>query len=123
MAALDVAAAKPLVEAGKIRGLAVTSSRRSRAMPDMPTVAELGYPGFDSATMFALFSPAGTPEHVITTLNRAINAMLKQPDLHTRFVQLGLDGVGGTPQEMARHIQAEFDKWRDVIARTGIKVQ
>jgi len=123
MVVLDISSAKPLIEAGRLRGLAVSSRRRSLAMPDMPTIAELGYPGFDSATTFALFAPAGTPERIITTLNRAINEMLKQPDLHARFVQLGLDGAGGTPQELARHIQAEFDKWRDVIARTGIKVQ
>lgn len=123
MVALDVASARPLIEAGKVRALAVSSSRRSLAMPDIPTIAELGYPGFDSATVYALFAPAGTPANIIAKLNRAINDMLKQPDLHERFVKLGLDGVGGTPEEMARHVKAESDKWRDVIARTGIKLE
>ncbi len=123
MVALDVAAARPLIEAGRVRGLAVSSSRRSPAVPDLPTIAELGYPGFDSATMFALFAPAGTPANIVAKLNRAINEMLKQPDLHERFVKLGLDGVGGTPEEMAHHLKAEFDKWRDVVARTGIKLE
>ncbi|MPS28086.1 MAG: tripartite tricarboxylate transporter substrate binding protein [Alcaligenaceae bacterium] len=123
MVALDVAVAKPLIEAGKVRALAVSSSRRSPAMPDLPTISELGYPGFDSATVYALFAPAGTPANIVAKLNRAINEMLRQPDLRERFIALGLDGMGGTPEEMARYINAESDKWRDVIARTGIKIE
>lgn len=123
MVALDIASARPLVEAGKVRALAVTSSRRTPAMPDVPTIAELGYPGFDSATVFALFAPAGTPAPIITKLNGAVNDALKQPELKARFITLGLDGSGGTPEQLARHVTAESDKWRELIARTGIKAE
>jgi tripartite-type tricarboxylate transporter receptor subunit TctC len=122
MVGLDIASARPFIEAGSVRALAVSSIQRSAAMPNVPTVAELGYPGFDSATVFALFAPAGTPPDILATLNRAINAMLAQPDTRARFVSLGLDGSGGTAEELARHITVESDKWRDLIARTGIRM-
>ena len=122
MVGLDIASARPFIEAGNLRALAVSSIRRTAAMPNLATIAELGYPNFDSATVFALFAPAGTPSDIVATLNRAINTMLAQPETQARFVSLGLDGTGGTPEELARHVTEESTKWRDLIARTGIKM-
>ena len=120
---LDIASARALIEAGSIKGLAVTSLQRSAAMPNLPTVAELGYPNFDSATVFAMFGPAGLPAEIVSALNTAINTMLAQPETKEHFVSLGLDGTGGTPEELARGVVEESKKWGELIASAGIELK
>jgi tripartite-type tricarboxylate transporter receptor subunit TctC len=110
---------KPHIEAGSLRPLAVTSVVRSRSMPDVPTVAESGYPGFEAGSWFGFFAPKGTPQEVITTLNRHVNEIIALPAIETTLVREGADPVGGTPQQFAQFVQREFEKWRLVVRESG----
>ena len=105
------------IHAGKLRAIAVTSVKRSRSMPDVPTVAERGFPGFEAGSWFGFFAPKGTPEHVIATMNKAVNDVL--PSLEAQLVREGADPVGGTPQQFAQFVQKEFEKWRVVVRESG----
>ena len=105
------------IQAGKLRAIAVTSVKRSRSMPDVPTVAESGFPGFEAGSWFGFFAPKGTPEHVIATMNKAVNDVL--PSLEAQLVREGADPVGGTPQQFAQFVQKEFEKWRVVVRESG----
>jgi tripartite-type tricarboxylate transporter receptor subunit TctC len=111
----NVPSAAPLAAAGKVRGLAVTSSKRTALAPDTPTVAEAAVPGFDSLSWIALYAPADTPPAVVRQLNDAVNAALKNPKLLTTFQKAGLDPVGGTPDSLARYQAAEIAKWANVV--------
>jgi len=119
---LDVTTAAPLSESGMLRALAVSTAYRSPVMPSIPTVAESGYPGFESASIFALFAPAGTPELIIETLNRTMLTILAEPATKARLQQLGLDPIGGSPAELAKHIETESAKWGRLIAANGIRL-
>ena len=105
------------IQAGKLRAIAVTSVKRSRSMPDVPTVAERGFPGFEAGSWFGFFAPKGTPEHVIATMNKAVNDVL--PSLEAQLVREGADPVGGTPQQFGQFVQKEFEKWRVVVRESG----
>jgi tripartite-type tricarboxylate transporter receptor subunit TctC len=105
------------IKADKLRALAVTSARRSRSMPDVPTVAERGHPGFEAGSWFGFFAPKGTPAHVIATLNKAVNEAL--PSLEQQLVREGADPVGGSPEQFGRFVQKEFEKWRVVVRESG----
>ena len=105
------------IQAGKLRAIAVTSVKRSRSMPDVPTVAESGFPGFEAGSWFGFFAPKGTPEHVIATMNKAVNEVL--PSLEAQLVREGADPVGGTPQQFGQFVQKEFEKWRVVVRESG----
>jgi tripartite-type tricarboxylate transporter receptor subunit TctC len=105
------------IKADKLRALAVTSARRSRSMPDVPTVAERGHPGFEAGSWFGFFAPKGTPAHVIATLNKAVNEAL--PSLEQQLVREGADPVGGPPEQFGRFVQKEFEKWRVVVRESG----
>jgi len=105
------------IQAGKLRAIAVTSVKRSRSMPDVPTVAERGFPGFEAGSWFGFFAPKGTPEHVIATMNKAVNDVL--PSLEAQLVREGADPVGGTPQQFTQFVQKEFEKWRVVVRESG----
>lgn len=119
---LDVTTAAPMSESGVVRALAVSTAYRSPVMPAVPTVAESGFPGFESASIFALFAPAGTPEAIIATLNKALNTILAEPATRARLQQLGLDPIGGTPTALAAHIETESAKWGRLIAANGIRL-
>ena len=105
------------IQAGKLRAIAVTSVKRSRSMPDVPTVAESGFPGFEAGSWFGFFAPKGTPEPVIATMNKAVNDVL--PSLEAQLVREGADPVGGTPQQFGQFVQKEFEKWRVVVRESG----
>ena len=105
------------IQAGKLRAIAVTSVKRSRSMPDVPTVADSGFPGFEAGSWFGFFAPKGTPEHVIATMNKAVNEVL--PSLEAQLVREGADPVGGTPQQFAQFVQKENEKWRVVVRESG----
>jgi len=111
----NVPSAAPLAAAGKVRGLAVTSARRTALAPDTPTVAELAVPGFESLSWIAVYAPAGTPPAIVRQLNEGINAALKNPKLLATFQKAGLDPVGGTPEALARYQAAEIAKWANVV--------
>ena len=115
------ASAIPYVKAGRLRALAVTTAHRSASLPDLPTVAEAGVPGFESTTWHGVVVPAGTSSAIIERLNRDINAALRDPDLRKRLDALGVEVAGGTPQEFAAYIAAEIPKWTKIVRDSGAK--
>ncbi len=115
-------AALPHVRSGKLRALAVTSARRSRAAPELPTVAESGFPGFEAATWIGVLAPAGTPPPIVTRLNREIVTILQQPDLEERLSAQGAEPVTNTPAQFAAYIRSEIRKWSQVVTDSGARV-
>jgi tripartite-type tricarboxylate transporter receptor subunit TctC len=116
----NAAAILPTVRDGRLRGLAVTSLQRSPNIPEFPTVAESGFPGFEAVSWFGLLAPAGTPAAVVTKLHQETVKVLGQPEMRARFAQLGLDTVGNTPAELAAIIKSDIAKWTKVIKDAGI---
>ena len=114
--------ALPHVKAGRLRALAVTSQKRSPAAPDLPTIAESGYPGFYADAWSGLFAPKGTPAAVVEKIAVEAQRILKLPDVRERFAALGAEPVGSTPAEFAQHVQREIDKWARVVKQSGAKV-
>jgi tripartite-type tricarboxylate transporter receptor subunit TctC len=113
----------PQVKAGKIRALAVSPARRSPAVPDVPTVAEAGVPGYDSGAWFGLVAPAHTPKDIVDKLSHETARILKLPDVSARLSDLGAEPVGGTPEQFAAHIKAEIAKWAKVIKEANVELQ
>ena len=111
----------PHVKAGKLRALAVTTTRRSPAAPDVPTMAEAGVPGFDISNWFAYFVPAGTPAAVIARLNSEVNRGLAQRDVTEKLANVGAEVVGTSPEELARFVRAETDKYARLVKLSGAK--
>ena len=109
------------VRAGKLRALAVTSSKRLDSMPDVPTAAESGVPGFEVGTWQAIFAPAGTPKPIVQRLNTEIAQILKQPDIQAKLAELGLSPSGGTPEELGEFQKAEIAKWAKVVKEANVK--
>ncbi|MGE0874802.1 MAG: tripartite tricarboxylate transporter substrate binding protein [Burkholderiales bacterium] len=123
MMPLTMALAKSRIQAGQLRGLAVTTPARSPAMPNLPTVAESGYPGFEVSTWFAYLAPAGTPADVVAKLNTQINAAMKNPAVAKRLTNVGAELKPGTPQDLQKYIEADIDRWAKVIKQAGIKLE
>ena len=101
------------IHAGKLRALAVTSTQRSRALPEVPTVAEKTFPGFEAGSWFGFFAPKGTPQNVIAELNKAVNEVL--PSLEAQMIREGADPAGGTPEQFAQCAQKEYEKWKVIV--------
>lgn len=118
----SVPTALPQIKNGKLRPLAVTSTKRAVALPDVPTIAEAGYKGFDANTWFGLLVPKGTPESIVTRLNTEANKVLKMPDVAAKFASEGGGAVGGTPEEFAALLKADYGKWAKVVKDSGAKV-
>ncbi len=110
------------VKAGRLRGLAVTSGRRVPAFSELPTVAEAGVPGFDVSAWAGAIVPAGVPKAIIARLNADLNKALATPAVRDKLPEMGLEIVGGTPEQYAAHIKSEAVKWADVVKRSGAKV-
>ena len=110
------------IKAGRLRALGVTGSKRSPALPDVPTIAEAGLPGYESLSWSGIAVPAGTPKSIVARLNREIAAILAQPDIRDKFAQAGADPVGGPPQQFADHIRDEREKWSKLIRERGITI-
>jgi tripartite-type tricarboxylate transporter receptor subunit TctC len=120
----DFAVTLPMVKAGKIRGLAVTSTKRSPAIPELPTVNEaLGLKDYELIAYFAMFAPAGTPPDVVTKLNAAINTAARTKDIQEKFASLGFAVEPGTPEELAQRTQKESLKWAKAIKDAKIEAQ
>ena len=111
------------VKAGKVKALAILSDTRSPALPDVPTTKELGYPKLQSSTWFAILAPKGTPEAIVTRMNKEINEVLKDPEFKKKLAAIGATPLGGSSQQLAGHLSAELDKWGGVIQAAGIKAQ
>jgi len=113
----------PHVRSGRIRSLAVTSLKRSIFLPDAPTVAESGFPGYEVSGWYGVLAPARTPREIVARLYEAISRILKLPDVGERLASDGSEPIGSTPQEFAAYIQAEIIKWEKVIKQSGAKVE
>lgn len=109
------------VKAGKLRALAVASSKRIEGLPDVPTAAEAGVPGLEVASWQAVFAPAGTPKEIVRRLNAEIAGVLKTPDIRARMAELGFEPAGGPPQELADLQRTDIAKWAKVVKEAGIK--
>lgn len=118
----SVASIEPYVKAGKLRGLAVTSLKRSVAFPELPTVSEAGVPGFEVVAWAGVIAPAKTPTAIVARLNAEVNKALASPAVGGKLTALGYEVVGGTPQHFAEHIRKEAAKWADVIKDSGAKI-
>ena len=110
------------VKAGKLRALAVNSAKRTPLLPDVPTMAEAGLPGFEVTSWNGIIAPAGTSKEIVTRLNQEIVKALKMPDASEKLSGVGADPVGSTPEQFAAFIQAEIKKWAKVIQEAGVKV-
>ena len=109
------------VRAGKLRAIAVTSLKRSAGVPDVPTVAESGVPGFDASSWFGLAGPAALPREIALKISGDIARILKVPEMRERFVAQGADPVGSTPDEFAAHMRAETVKWARLVKASGAR--
>lgn len=114
--------AMPHVKAGRLRAIAVTSAQRLPLLPDVPTVAESGYPGFDVQSWFAIAAPTGTPRPVVDRLNAALNKALAAPDVRQRMQDLAANPQPGTPEQMRTFMMAEIKRWHDVVKQSGARV-
>src|SRR5215470_944761 len=119
----SMSTAAPQAKEGKLRVLAVMSRNVSSSLPDVPTIAAAGYPGLDGDGWVGALVPAGTSRDIVVLLNREIARIIALPDVKERFATLGLDPVGGTPDDFARDLRAEGDKWAKVISAANIKAQ
>ncbi|MBB1632196.1 tripartite tricarboxylate transporter substrate binding protein [Cupriavidus sp. UME77] len=115
--------ALPHVKAGRLRAIAITSAQRSPLLPEVPTVAESGFPGFDVQSWFSLAAPAGTPRPVIERLNSALNKVLAAPDVRQRLQDLAATPEPGSPEQLRRLIAAETKRWHDVVKQSGAKAE
>ena len=116
-----VTAIRGHVKAGTVRGIAVTTLARSSAVPELPTIAESGLPGYDASTWGGILAPAGTPKDAVTRLNVAINAALKLDDVRARLMGAGIEIQGGTPEQFAAVIRNEIDKWGRIVREAGLQ--
>jgi len=119
----NIVSALPHVRDGKLKALAVTSAQRSPLVPDVPTVAESGLPGFVSDTYFGMFAPAATPPDVVARLNAAINRILHTPEFQERLATLGAQPAGGTPEQFAAIVRSETAKWSAVVRESGARAE
>ena len=113
--------AMPLVKAGRLRALAVTSAKRAKALPDLPTIAESGVPGYDMSGWFGMFAPARTPKAIVERLSAEANRGVHQPDFATRAEAQGTEVVGSSPGELAKLVKTELETWRKVVANAGLR--
>jgi len=118
----NVLSSSPLIRSGRLRGLASTGSKRSPALPDIPTVAESGVPGFEVVLWQGLLVPAGTPRAIVDQLHAATVASLQTPQLRERFAQLNVEAIGSTPEEFAAYLRNDLEKWGKVIRAIGVRL-
>jgi tripartite-type tricarboxylate transporter receptor subunit TctC len=109
------------VKAGRLRALAITTPKRSAAMPDIPTVDEAGVPGYQVSVWFGVVAPAATPKDAVARLNAEINRILALPDVKERFGQSGIEIVGGPPEVFDKYIREQVATWGKVVREANIK--
>jgi tripartite-type tricarboxylate transporter receptor subunit TctC len=119
----NVLTALPHIKSGKLRALAVTSPKRSAALPDVPTVAEAGLPGYDSTQWYGVLAPAGTQREIVARLHGAIARALRDEEVGRRLAADGAEPVGSSPEEFAAFIKSETEKWAKVARAAGIKAE
>jgi tripartite-type tricarboxylate transporter receptor subunit TctC len=119
LASMGMPPAVRMVQAGKLRPLAVTSAARSPVLKDVPTVQESGVPGYEVTSWYGIFAPAKTPGPIVQKLHTAITAALQAPEVVKRLASLGAEPSGKGPDEFAQHVRAEIRKWADVVKASG----
>jgi tripartite-type tricarboxylate transporter receptor subunit TctC len=107
------------IQAGKLLPVAISSSKRSRSLPDVPTVIENGLPDFDAGSWFGFFAPKGTPEPIIAQLNRTVNEILAMPSIEKQLIREGADPAGGTSAAFGQFVQREYEKWKVIVRESG----
>jgi tripartite-type tricarboxylate transporter receptor subunit TctC len=110
----------PFIEQGRLRAVAVTSTKRLPNLPDVPTIDEAGVKGYESLSWSGIVAPAATPRRIVDKLNAAIDRILREPDVRQRFASLGVEPVGGPPEDFSRHIRGEAEKWGRVVKTANI---
>jgi len=117
----SLVAALPFVKTGKVKALAITSSSRSALLPEVPTIAEAGLPGYEFTSWFMLLAPAGTPRDIVLKINQAVTDTMKSPELVERFAKEGTEIVSGSPEQAGIFLNAELTQWARIIKERGIK--
>jgi tripartite-type tricarboxylate transporter receptor subunit TctC len=111
------------IRAGSLRAVAVTSSRRSLALPDLPTVEETGYPGFDASSWFGIVAPVGTPRAIVDKIHRDTVRIVNLPDIRENLLSQGADPIGSTPEEFGRFMKSETEKWAEIVRISGARAE
>jgi tripartite-type tricarboxylate transporter receptor subunit TctC len=119
----NISEAVPHVSSGRLRALGVTSAKRAAALPEVPTIAEAGVPGYEFTTWHGVLAPKGTPRDVVVVLNAKLVSVLHSPEISARFAQMGLDVIASTPEEFSAHLKKELDKWGRVIRERHMRVE
>jgi tripartite-type tricarboxylate transporter receptor subunit TctC len=117
----SITSARPHIQSGKLRPLAVTTAQRSSALPEVPTMAEAGVAGYEVSPWFAVFARAGTPPDVIARLNKGLNDAMQQPQTLRKLESIGAEPIGSTPQELATHLGKELERWDRLIRQRNIR--
>jgi tripartite-type tricarboxylate transporter receptor subunit TctC len=112
----------PFAKAGRVRGLAVSGPKRSAALPELPTIAEAGVPGYEATNWNGIVAPAGLPRTIVMKLNAELNQVVASPTFKERVAAIGSEPAGGTPEQFAAFIRTEHAKWADVVRRSGAKI-
>lgn len=118
-----IPAASSHIKAGRLRALGASGTRRSQALPDVPTIAEAGLPGYSATTWYGLFATSGTPAASIDKLNASFKAAISEPAIRSRLLELGVEPIGSTADELARHATAEVKRWGDVVVQAKISAE
>jgi tripartite-type tricarboxylate transporter receptor subunit TctC len=118
----NLPSALPHIKGGKLKALAVTSAARAPALPDVPTIAEAGVPGFEASSWFGLLAPAGTSREIVTKINGEVTKWLASADAKEKLTAAGANLAGGSPEDFAKHITVETAKWAKVVKESGAKV-
>jgi tripartite-type tricarboxylate transporter receptor subunit TctC len=120
---VDISVAEPLIRSGKLRALGTSGAKRAALLPDVPTLAEAGAPGFESLTTFGLFTPAGTPSQIVQKLNAVLNEVLRDPQTRGQLAAQGYELDGGSPDAYRSYALTETRKWGTLIQQRNIKLQ
>jgi len=119
----NISEAIPHVKTGRLRALGVTGAKRSAALPEVPTIAESGVPGYEFVTWHGVLAPRGTPAEIVALLNGKLKDVLHSPELSARFAQMGLDVIASSPGEFSAHLKKELEKWGKLIRERSIRVE
>lgn len=117
----SITSARPHIESGKLKAIAVTTAKRSSALPNVPTVAEAGLPGYELAPWFAVYMPAGTLKPIVAKMHDSLIEAMKLPEVKARFTTIGAEPIGSTPEQLAKHLDDEMMKWGKIIQARGIR--
>ncbi len=120
---VSIPAAAQFVKAGKVKALAVSTTKRSAAFPDVPTMQEAGVPDFNVDSWYAMFVPAKTPLPIVDKLNKALNAIVREPEIREKLLQQGAEGVGGTPQALGKVVDSELPRWAKLVKDANIRLE